>query len=332
LRFDQTGRAVVALPPGIGGQRSLVSAFNADGQNSTFVGSPVAYTYDSGDAGVAAFSPNTLPAGTETLVEINGTSSSFVDGLTTVGFGSSDVQVRRVSVASQNRILASVWVAPNAALGSILSSVITGFQVISQPFGFQIQTANFRTPALNSPLVNAAPNQTAIYSGATVILSGSNLSNPNITVGDRSANILLSSPNQVMFTIPQGLPTGPAILKFTNGVDTTSILVAIDPLPPNIQNVSGPGNDTIDSTRPARPGDVLTMIVTRLTNGSAVPDSKRVNVRVAGVDHAPVGILPQGSAHQVQIVLSPSVSAGQVPLTVSMDGRSSSPYYMVVKR
>jgi len=332
LRFDPSGRAVVALPPGIGGLRSLITAFNPDGQNSMFVGSPVTYTYDSGDAGIATFSPNALQAGTETLVEINGTGGGFLDGVTSVGFGSSDVQVRRVSVASPNRILASVWVAPNAALGSILSSVMTGYQVISQPFGFQIQSANFRAPALNSTVVNAAPNQTAIYPGATVVISGSNLSNGTITIGDRAATILLSSPNQIMFAIPLGLTPGPAILKFSNGVDTTSILVAIDPLPPNVQNVAGPGNVIIDSRRPARPGDVLTMVVTSLTDGAAVPDSKRVRVNVAGVDHSPVGILPLGGAHQVQIVLSSSVGAGQVPLTVSMDGRSSPPYLMPVVR
>ena len=53
---------------------------------------------------------------------------------------------------------------------------------------------------------------------------------------------------------------------------------------------------------------------------------------IAGVDHAPVGIMPQGGAHQVQIVLSPAVGVGQVPLTVSMDGRNSPPYYMRVVR
>jgi len=339
LRFDQAGRAVIQLPPGSGGLRPVITAFNPDGQNSMFLAanSPVTYNYDSGDAGIASFaastlSPNALQAGSETLVEINGTSGSFADGLTAVGFGSSDVQVRRVFVVNPNRIWANVAVAPNAATGPISSSVVTGFQVISQPSGFQIQGANPRTPVLNSQLVNTAPNQSTIYPGATVTLSGSNLSNPVITVGDRPANVLLSNPNQVTFVIPLGLPTGPAILRFTNGTDTAAIAVAIDALPPNVQNVAGPGNNIVDSSRPARPGDLLTMAVTGLSDGVAVPDAKRVRVSVAGVDHTPVGIQPQGAGHQVQIVLSPAVNAGQVPLTVSMDGRSSPPYYMSVAR
>ena len=323
---------MITAPPGLGGLRPVITAFNPDGQNSMFLGSPLIYSYDSGDAGIATFSPNALQAGAETLVEINGTSGSFVDGVTTVGLGSSDVQVRRAWVVSPTRIWANVAVAPNAAIGPVSSSLVNGFQVISQPFGFQIQGANPRAPLLNSQLVNAAPNQTAIYSGATVILSGSNLSNPAITVGDRPANVLLSNPNQVMFAMPLSLPSGPAILRFSNGVDNVAIAVAIDALPPNVQNVAGPGNTTVDLSRPARHGDVLTMIVTSLTDGLAVPDSKRVRVNIAGVDHTPVGIVPQAGAHQVQIVLSPAVNAGQVPLTVSMDGRSSPPYYMSVAR
>src|SRR5262249_34003470 len=150
----------------------------------------------------------------------------------------------------------------NAAAGAISSSLANGFQLISQPSGFQIQGANPRAPLLNSQLAPAAPNQTTIYSGAAVILSGSNLSNPAITVGDRPANILSSTPNQVTFVMPAGLPAGPAILRFSNGVDNVAIVVAVDALPPNVQNVAGPGNTTVDLNRPARPGDVLSMVVT----------------------------------------------------------------------
>ena len=150
LRFDQQGRAVIALPAGVAGRRSLLTAFTPDGQNSMFLesGNPVTYTYDSGDPGFANFAPNALQAGTETMVEINGSGGSFADGLTTIGFGSSDVQIRRMWVLSPNKIWANVWVAPNAATTSTLSSVITGFQVISQPFAFQLQPA---TPGKPDP-------------------------------------------------------------------------------------------------------------------------------------------------------------------------------------
>src|SRR4029077_3840166 len=96
LRFDDQGRAVVALPPGLAGSRTVLKAFNPDGQNSMFLQStlPITYTYATGDACVASFSPSSLPAGTESWVEITGSNSNFVDGVTMGGVGSRDVQGR----------------------------------------------------------------------------------------------------------------------------------------------------------------------------------------------------------------------------------------------
>jgi hypothetical protein len=230
LRFDGQGRAIVSPAPGLGGLRSVVTAFNPDGQNSMFVQStfPITYTFDTGDPGTASFSPSSLPAGTESWVEITGSNSNFVDGVTMVGAGSSDVQVRRSWVVAPNKIWANIYVAPSAAVTASLASVINGFQVISQPFGIQTQGFNGRTPSLSSQLVNATPNQTGILPGYLVILSGSNLTNPAITVGGQSATILNSTPNQVTFQIPFGLPAGPAVLRFSNGVDTAAVVISID--------------------------------------------------------------------------------------------------------
>jgi hypothetical protein len=128
------------------------------------------------------------------------------------------------------------------------------------------------------------------------------------------------------------LPAGPAVLKFSNGADTVSIVMAIDPTPPNVQSVVGVDNITINASRPARPGDVLNVLVSGLASGSVAPDAKRVQVNIAGVNHTPQEILAVGAEHRVKVVLSPAVSPGQVPLTVSMDGRGSNAYYMPVQR
>jgi uncharacterized protein (TIGR03437 family) len=334
LRFDDQGRAVVAPPPGLGGSRSVITAFNPDGQNSMFLQSsfPITYTYDTGDPGVASFSPSSLPAGTESWVEITGSNSNFVDGVTMVGVGSSDVQVRRSWVVAPNKIWANIFVAPNAAVTASLASVINGFQVISQPFGLQLQAFNGRLPMLSSQVVNATPNQTGIFPGAAVILSGSNLSNAAITVGGQAASILNSSPNQVTFQVPFGLPAGPAVLRFSNGVDTAAVVISIDPGPPGVVNVSTLNNVRIDANRPARPGDVLNVLVTSLTEPGAAPDPKQVHVNIAGVDHAPIGITPLGAAHQVVVVLLPAVSSGEAPLKVSVGSRNSQPYYIPVTK
>jgi uncharacterized protein (TIGR03437 family) len=329
LRFDDATRAVVIPPPGLAGLRSLITAFNPDGQNSMFLqaSGPPAYTYDSGDAGVVTLSPSTLQAGTETLVEITG-SGNFLDGTTAAGFGSSDVQVRRAWVITPNKIWANVWVAPNAAVTPALASVVTGFQVISQPFAAQIIPANSRTPVLSSQLVNAAPALSGVFPGASVIVSGSNLAGGTITLGDRAVKILSSNANQISFVVPLDLTPGPAILKFTNGTDSAAVAVAIDAIPPAVSNVLAPGDVIVDASHPARPGETLNVVVANLADLTAIPDARRVHVSIGGVDHAALAVTPRSGGHQVEVVLAPSVPAGQVPLTVSIDGRVSLPYYV----
>jgi hypothetical protein len=63
-----------------------------------------------------------------------------------------------------------------------------------------------------------------------------------------------------------------------------------------------------------------------------VPDAMQVRVHIAGVEHALVGITPIGRAHQLLVVLSPTVSPGQVPLMLSVAGRNSQPYYIPVSK
>jgi uncharacterized protein (TIGR03437 family) len=330
LRFDDQGRAVVALPPGIAGLRPVITAFNPDGQNSMFLEAtfPITYVYDTGDSGIASFSPNALPAGTESWVEITGSNGNFVDGVTMLGVGSSDVQVRRSWVVAPNKIWANVYVAPGAALSAATATVVNGFQVISQPVALQLQSFNGRAPSLNSQLVNATANQSGIFPGATVILSGSNLSNPTITVGGQGASIFGSTASQVTFQVPFGLPAGPALLRFTNGVDTATIVVAVDSAPPGVLSVVAANSVKFDASRPARPGDTLNVLVQGLAN----IDPKGIHVSIAGVVHSPIAIAPMGAGQQVQVVLSPAVGPGQAPLTVSAGNRNSQPYYLPVSK
>ena len=118
---------------------------------------------------------SSLPAGVASLVDIVATNMQFVDGQITVGFGTSDIAVRRVWRLSPTHIIANVSVAPGAAMGSTPVSVISGFQTVFQPAAFQIQAANPSLPLISLPLVNNDPNQTIIYPGASVTIFGSNL-------------------------------------------------------------------------------------------------------------------------------------------------------------
>jgi hypothetical protein len=54
-------------------------------------------------------------AGTDTMVEIRGFNTKFSEGETVVGFGSSDITVRKTWVMDPGRILLNISVGPAAA-------------------------------------------------------------------------------------------------------------------------------------------------------------------------------------------------------------------------
>ena len=167
----------VVPPAGSSGQRATVTVFNPDGQNSMFVeaDAPPTYQYGVADAPAVTFAPATLPAGVEAMVEINGTNTNFADGQTTIGFGSSDVFVRRLWVLSPTHAYANVTVTPQAAVGAKMASAISGFQVFSQAAAFQTTAAIPLQPVVFPQLTNFFWAPSGVYPGAIATLSGTNL-------------------------------------------------------------------------------------------------------------------------------------------------------------
>jgi uncharacterized protein (TIGR03437 family) len=341
-----SSHATAIPPPGVNGQTAVITVFNSDGQNSTFPGpTPVpTYTYPSAATAPAApkvtFSPNTLPAGARALIDITGTNITFANGLTSVGFGSSDVLVRRLWVLSPTHVLVNVQVAPNAQLGPSSASVISGFQVFSQPAAFQITPGDPNMPVVEPTLVNAIWLPSGAFPGSIVSLFGSNLAAPNqggattiLTINDQPVKILYASPIQINLVIPASLKPGPAILRLNNGTTQAyPVAVSIDPVPPSIASVQDLSNSKLGPNNAAQPGDVLNVLVSGLADpGSAIAPG-RVHVKVGGLDTPAGSVMPaNGSAYTVQFKLDASVATGaQVPLTISIDGKTSLPVYIPI--
>ncbi|MFB3829711.1 MAG: IPT/TIG domain-containing protein [Bryobacteraceae bacterium] len=235
---DQMGAVMVQPPPGANGQIATVSVVNADGQHSMLLQAlnPPVYNYGFSDAASISLSPNVLPAGVSSMVEITGVNTRFADGLTTVGFGSSDVFVRRIWVLSPTRLLANVMVAAGAPTGVALPvTVMSGFQTASQQFAFAVQPALPRLPSITLPVVNANPTLTGVYPGAVVTVYGVNLStgsNTTVTLNDQPAQVSYAAPNQINFAVPLGTPVGPAILRIHNGAEAGfPVVVQVDAAP-----------------------------------------------------------------------------------------------------
>jgi hypothetical protein len=145
---SQTGNFLIVTPPfAPAGYTAPVSAFNADGQSSLFL-NPTAptYTYSAGTVSALAsnpsltVSPAVIPAGAAVTLAVQGANTNFVAGVTTVGFGTSDVAVNQLNVIDSTHL--TVTVTPNVTISSANITITTGLEVISQAVGSQITATN----------------------------------------------------------------------------------------------------------------------------------------------------------------------------------------------
>jgi hypothetical protein len=138
---SKDGRMIVTPPPAQGGYTASIVAVNSDGQSSLFLQpTPPTFTYDPTGIPSLTVSPKFLVAGSDTTVDIVGANTNFIDGQTIVGFGTSDVVVKQVTVLSPNHL--SVLATPNVTVATSGISVTTGLGVISQALGGRITTVN----------------------------------------------------------------------------------------------------------------------------------------------------------------------------------------------
>jgi uncharacterized protein (TIGR03437 family) len=326
----------VMPPPGASGQTATVTVYNSDGQNSTFLQSPsqnpFTYSYPESNPPAAAISISQLPQGVSAMVDVTTSTMQFVDGLTTLGFGSGDVAVRRLWVLSPTHAVANVTVSPTALQQETVASVISGFQVYEQGLGFQVAPANPNLPVIALPLTNAFyPVQNSLYPGSIASMYGQNLlaatNTPALTVAGQSAQILYTSPTQINFVIPVGVPTGPALLALQGALP---LVLQIDPPPPVIVGVALASGAPLDAAQTAAPGNTITLAVSGM-DPAVLSAPSRVGVAEGGVSIPAFTIqeAQDGSGDLlIQFVLTASVTGQQVPVTVSLNGDLSMPFYI----
>jgi uncharacterized protein (TIGR03437 family) len=344
--FDASGRLMVVPPFAPVGYHANVVATNTDGQSSLALADAYQYTFGGITtfaaiaSGITQITPSSLTAGTESLVEIDGAGTNWVDGSTVVGFGTSDIVVRRVWVFGPGRVLANVYVSPNAASIQTEVSVFSGLNQVTQPFAFQVMPLNSQIISISSQVVNAATGQPPLapgYVGMLNVLSSpvppSSLSLA-LSLSDKPVQILSVNGNQITFQIPAAIPTGIYLLRLdANGIRGQQVAISVDAAPPQITGViSGFTNQQVNANNPARAGDLIAVQVTGLADPGTLVATNRVVVNAGGIDNPAVQVIAVGSGHQIYIFLPPSVVPGnQVPVTVSVDGRVSPPFNIAVR-
>jgi uncharacterized protein (TIGR03437 family) len=334
------GSIEVAPPSGYSGQNASVIVYNTDGQNSTFyqTQNPPTYSYPVTGTPQITVNPATLPSGLSSTVDIQATNMQFVPGEVTVGMGSSDVSISRVWVISPTHLVANMVASPNAAVGSSEISVISGFQVASQPGGFQMQPANLSLPFVGLPIANGNPNQAALYPGASASIYGLRLStganSTQVFLNDQSVPVLYSSPTQVNFSIPANFPTGLASVTLNNGSAVSPpVDMGITNTPPVIQQIVN-SSGQLNSANTAAIGQVLMAILSNV-DPTVVNDPTAVQVTLSGTPTSAtvLSVLPGPQASQVTVsfVVTQSFGGASVPVVVSVDGAPSNPYAVIVQ-
>lgn len=331
---DVGGRAVVIPPPGASGQRTTVSVFNRDGQNSLFLqaSAPQVFSYGVSELPAITVTPNAIPTGSEAAITITGVNTQFTPGQTTVGFGTSDIFVRNVFVLSPTQMLVNVSVSALATQGTTEVSAISGFQTALLPNGFSIVSPSKAIPAPIPQLSNAVPGQTGAYPGAVVTLRGSGLALANristVTINGQGVPVILSSPDQLTLQLPGGLTAGPALLQVNNGSDSSlPVAVSIDTPAAVISGAIGASGVLFDAARPARGGDLVRLLMSGFADSGAVIYPNQVSIVTGGVRQPAIeAVSVDGGLFEVRFVLSNLVpSNGQTLTVVYLDGRSSLP-------
>jgi hypothetical protein len=144
VESQNSNSLLVTPPPAPPGYTASIAALNPDGQSSLSL-KPTAPTFTyaapASSAVTAAgpslvVSPSMIPAGGSLTLTVQGTGTNFTPGVTTVGFGTSDVLVTQVNVISPTQL--TVNVTPNVTISSANITITTGLEVISQALGSQI--------------------------------------------------------------------------------------------------------------------------------------------------------------------------------------------------
>lgn len=162
---------------------------------------------------------------------------------------------------------------------------------------------------------------------ATARIAGlANESGPvTVTVNDLPVQSASYTGGLLSFTVPSGTPPhGPATLRVkVNGEELPPVAMSVDLPPPSIAAVYS-GGTKIDVNRPARPGEVITLMVTGGGDLGADVSAARVRVMINGQPRQAlqVGLNNDGS-YSVQVQLDQGMAAGTHMVTVAFDSRVS---------
>lgn len=337
ISANSDGSLTVAAPPAAAGYTAYIEALSAGGQTSwqslgTVI--PPSYTYTVPQSPSIVLNSGLLLPGTNSLVDIIGTNTSFVQGQVTVGVGSSDVTIGQIWVAGPLRVLANVTISPNAQVGPVDLTVVSDLQQETLHGVLQVQTPASNQMTLQTPIVDFFTGLDGTPVGGTALIPTVgvplNMAGWKLMLDyNTPASFQMGGGGLITAQIPAGILPGASIMQLIppgNGPVIPPVVIQIDAPPPVILAVVDATGRPIGASNSVAFGSTVSLSVTGLTQSLTGAGLSQVQVMVGGVAiTGPLNILPgpQPDSYQIQFTLSPNVPYGQKPVTVGIGTRRS---------
>jgi len=338
--IDEAGVVYLTPPPAPSSHNAKVVALNGDGQSSLFLAgnNPPEWTYEAAETPSFTVLPRSIPAGTEAMVEIRGVDTHFVPDMTVLGIGSSDVTVRGIWVTGPDRLIANVFVSPEAGTPIVPVTVMTGMELLTQQNAFELQPAAPAWVTVYGPAFNpetGAPQAVAGGLGAIHFSQLGETSVTGLTLNDQPMEVVSAADNLVVFRVPTDFPLGAAVLRLTTTLGQTQpVVIEVGAAPATLVAVYGQNGDQINGGRAAVPGELLTILVTGMGEPDDEAEGYEVQVSVGTIKHKIRDVLPlEGNpdVYLVRFFLGTTVpEAESVLIHLTVDGRISGPVPIAV--
>ena len=167
-------------------------------------------------------------------------------------------------------------------------------------------------------------------SNAVVMVSGLSAANVRVSamLNDTQVTVFSAGNGRILLQVPSTVSQGWALLKLSvEGETVNSVLVPVSGAAPSIQYIEGADQLLIDSNRPAYSGDNLTLTVIDPSQGT--DSAIRANEVAISIGETPVYTLRVNRSgpglFQTTILTPRGLSDGTYPLTITVNGRTSSP-------
>ncbi len=335
------GSLTVTAPPAAGGYQAAVEALTADGQTSSLaLGSAPPPTFTYGGPAFPSIRVNqpSAAAGTDALIDVIGNNTNFVDGQTVVGFGSSDVVVKKIWVVSPGWVRMNVSVNAGATPGTTTVSVASGLQLATLTASFQITPAVAGQVTMRAPILNHSTHLPGIPAGGTAEINTSGLpSNTagwSVSIANQTVPITIDGNGQILALVPVAVLPGPVEVHLSgpNGASAPPLLLQVDPAPPAILSVTGGFGVAVAATLPAQQGATITVNVSGMLDSFGnLPPLSSVAVEFGSVEQPALLLTQNGNNVAVQAAIPAGTPSGEVQIAIRVDTRVSAPFSIFVQ-